>query len=70
MSTSSSSLGAAEGLTRSRLLEIAVPEIYEQNAFRVLGLTVDGSMRDVRRKQKKLERSERLGLKSNHSLLI
>lgn len=66
MSMNSSSLGTADGLARSRLSEIAVPELYEQNAFRVLGLTVDASVRDVRRKQKKVERSERLGLKSNH----
>jgi hypothetical protein len=55
-----------DSLTPSRLFEIAVPELYEQNAFRVLGLEIDDSLRDIRRKQKKLERNERLGINSNH----
>ena len=64
--TSLPSHGTANDLTRSRLFEIAVPELYEQNAFRVLGLPVDASLRDVRRKQKKLERTRKLGINSNH----
>ena len=66
MNSSYSADGSGESLTSSRLFEIAVPELYEQNAFRVLGLGVDASLRDVRRTQKKLERTGRLGINSNH----
>ena len=46
------------------LLEIATPELYRRNAFRVLGLsvTVDGA--ELGRQQKILERMEKLGMDS------
>lgn len=52
----------AETLASERLLEIAVPELYQRNAYRVLGLPVGASTREVRKRQKRHRRAERLGV--------
>ena len=46
----------------AQLFELATPELYRRNAFRVLGLEVEAETGDARRKQKKLKRREALGL--------
>jgi len=45
-----------------QLLELATPDLYRRNAFRVLGLDVGAETGEARRRQKKLKRSEALGL--------
>lgn len=47
-----------------KLFELATPELYRQNAFRVLGLPVNATMRDIKRRQTKLKMKERLGMNS------
>ncbi len=44
------------------LFEIASPELYRRNAFRVLGLPVDATMGDIRRRQNRLKMMEKLGM--------
>lgn len=46
---------------RAMLFELANPELYQRNAFRILGLDVTANMRDIRRIGKRLKRRERLG---------
>jgi len=48
----------------AKLFEVATPELYRQNAFRVLGLPVSATMRDIKRKQAKLKMREKLGINS------
>lgn len=43
------------------LLEVASPQIYRQNAFRVTGLSVDASTRDLDRASEKLRMLEKFG---------
>ena len=43
------------------LLEVATPELYQQNAFRLLGLPVDTTPRDIAREAERLQLRERLG---------
>jgi len=43
------------------MLEIATPDLYRVNAFRVLGLSVDVSSSDLSKQQKKMEMLEKLG---------
>jgi hypothetical protein len=47
---------------RARLFEIATPDLYQVNAFRVLGLPVHTSREDVRKREKRMRRNERLSL--------
>ena len=47
-----------------QLFELATPELYRRNAFRVLGLSVAAETGEARRRQKKLKRREALGLSS------
>ena len=47
-----------------KLFEAVTPELYRQNAFRVLGLPVGATMRDIKRRQAKLKMRERLGVNS------
>ncbi|MFM7058166.1 MAG: hypothetical protein ACKO2P_14705 [Planctomycetota bacterium] len=42
----------------------AIPELYRNNAFRVLGLPVEASRRDIRKQEKRQRRSEMLGAAS------
>ena len=44
------------------LFGIATPELYRGNAFRVLGLPVDATMGDIRRRQNRLKMMEKLGM--------
>jgi len=53
------------GLTQ--LFELATPDLYRRNAFRILGLRVEAETGDARRKQKKLKRRKALGLGSQPS---
>jgi len=48
--------------TCARLLEAATPDLYRRNAFRVLGLPVTASGRDIRRREQRLRIAERLGV--------
>jgi len=47
------------------LLEVATPEFYRQNAFRVLGLPVNATLREIKRHRKKLEMMAKLGIDSH-----
>jgi len=47
-----------------KLFEVAKPELYRRNAFRVLGLPVGATMRDIKRRQTKLKMREKLGVNS------
>lgn len=49
---------------RALLRAEAVPELYRINAFRVLGLPVEASRRDIRKQEKHHRRSEMLGAKA------
>jgi hypothetical protein len=44
------------------LLELATPQLYRRNLFRVLGLPVTATTADVRRQQKRLELQRKLGV--------
>ncbi|MGH3375759.1 MAG: hypothetical protein ACRDP6_13560 [Actinoallomurus sp.] len=46
------------------VLQDAGPEIYQENAFRITGLTVNATVRDIRRQTEKLEVMARLGTTS------
>ena len=46
----------------SRLFEVATPDLYRRNAFRVLGLSVNATGAEVRRRQSQLMMSQKLGL--------
>ena len=46
----------------AELIEIATPGLYRRNLFRVLGIPVDASMRDVRRAEQRRRMRERLGV--------
>lgn len=48
----------------AKLFEIAYPGLYRQNAFRVLELTVDATMSDIKRKQTLLKMKDKLGVNS------
>lgn len=50
----------------TKLLEVATPQLYRQNAFRVLSLPVDATMRDVKRQKTKLDMMRKLGTSSVH----
>ena len=45
-----------------RLIEVATRHLYRQNAFRVLGLSVNATPRDIRRRQAELSMRKRLGI--------
>ncbi|MGO9119698.1 MAG: hypothetical protein ACLQPD_19060 [Desulfomonilaceae bacterium] len=47
------------------LLELATPHIYRHNLFRVLGLSVNASSKDVQRQQNRRKMQERLGVGSS-----
>ena len=47
--------GCTEKHGYTKLLEIATPQLYRQNAFRALSLPVDVTMRDVKRQKTKLD---------------
>ena len=47
-----------------RLLELATPELYRQNAFRVIGLPVDASQRDVARQRTRLQMMKKVGIQA------
>ena len=54
------------------LLKTATPQLYRENAFRILGLPVTVTLRDIERHQQKLEMVAKLGINShdqNHSYL-
>lgn len=54
------------------LLKVATPELYRQNAFRVLGLPVNATLREIERHRKKLEMMAKLDIESsgrNHGYL-
>lgn len=46
-----------------RLKEVVTPEIYRRNAFRVLGLPVEASTRDISRSQRSLSMARKLGIR-------
>lgn len=52
---------AGGGALGSILTGVAAPDLYRGNAFRLSGLPVDASARDVRRRVTELEAGERLG---------
>jgi len=47
------------------LLKVATPELYRQNAFRVLGLPVNVTLREIERHRKKLEMMAKLDIDSS-----
>lgn len=49
----------------ARLFEVATPELYRWNAFRVLSLPVTATISDVRRRQSRLKMMEKLGMASS-----
>ena len=59
MAEGSTSLGA-DGESKA-MMDIATPDLYRVNAFRVLGLSVDVSSSDLSRQQKKMKMLEKLG---------
>lgn len=61
--TTNDETGAGIG-TCAPLLEIATPDVYARNPFRVLGAGVDSSIRDVQREQQRRAMQEKLGVAS------
>ena len=49
------------------LLELATPDLYRRNSFRVLGLRVDAPLREIQRTQQRRLMQERLGIDSGDS---
>ena len=47
------------------LLKVATPELYQNNAFRVLGLPVNATLREIERHRKKLEMMAKLDIESS-----
>ena len=47
------------------LLKIATPKLYHVNAFRVLGLPINITLREIDRHRKKLEMIKKLGVDSH-----
>jgi len=48
------------------LLELATPHIYRRNLFRVLGLPINATPKDVQRQQSRRKMQEKLGLTSSN----
>ena len=46
------------------LLKVATPELYRHNAFRVLGLPINATLREIERHRKRLEMVKKLGIDS------
>lgn len=46
------------------LLKVATPELYRYNAFRVLGLPINATLREIERHRKRLEMVKKLGIDS------
>ena len=46
------------------LLEVATPELYRQNSFRILALPINVTMPEVERRRKKMDMAAKLGLAS------
>lgn len=51
----------SERVEHEALLEVATPELYRRNAFRVLGISVNVDSAELGRQQKKLRMMEKLG---------
>lgn len=47
------------------LLKVATPELYQNNAFRVLGLSVNATLREIEQRRKKLEMMAKLDIESS-----
>jgi hypothetical protein len=47
-----------------KLLELATPDIYWQNAFRVLGLPVEASPHEINRQRSRLQMMRKVGIRS------
>ncbi len=59
MAESGTSLGADSEC--GAMLELATPDLYRLNAFRILGLPIDVSSGDLSRRQRKMKMLEKLG---------
>ncbi len=62
MTTLDQYLAAVDHGIAQPLLESATPELYRRNAFRVLELPVEATMRDVSRREKRLAMAQKLGV--------